>query len=111
MSIAKIRVGDEVVVIAGKDKGKTGRVTRLVHKEKKDTRLFVEGVNMVKKHVKPNPNKQDQGGIVDKEAALNISNVALLNPTTNKADRVGIRELEDGKKVRYFKSNDEVVDV
>ncbi|MDF1761700.1 MAG: 50S ribosomal protein L24 [Coxiellaceae bacterium] len=111
MSIAKIRVGDEVVVIAGKDKGKTGRVTRLVHKEKKDTRLFVEGVNMVKKHTKPNPNKQEQGGIVEKEAALNISNVALLNPTTNKADRVGIRVLEDGKKVRYFKSNDEVVDV
>ncbi len=111
MSIAKIRVGDEVVVIAGKDKGKTGRVTRLVHKEKKDTRLFVEGVNMVKKHTKPNPNKQEQGGIVEKEAALNISNVALLNPSTNKADRVGIRVLEDGKKVRYFKSNDEVVDL
>ncbi|MDF1654648.1 MAG: 50S ribosomal protein L24 [Coxiellaceae bacterium] len=111
MSIAKIRIGDEVVVIAGKDKGKTGRVTRLVQKEKKDTRLFVEGVNMVKKHTKPNPNKQEQGGIVEKEAALNISNVALLNPTTNKADRVGIRVLEDGKKVRYFKSNDEVVDV
>ncbi len=111
MSIAKIKVGDEVVVIAGKDKGKTGRVLRLVNKEKKDTRVFVEGANMVKKHTKPNPNKQEQGGIVEKEAALHISNIALLNPATNKADRVGIRVLEDGKKVRYFKSNDEVVDV
>lgn len=111
MSMAKVKVGDNVVVVAGKDKGKTGRVLRIVKKEKKDTRLYVEGINMVKKHTKPNPNKQVQGGIVEKEAAIHVSNVALLNPTTNKADRVGIRTLEDGKKVRYFKSNDEVVDV
>lgn len=111
MSMAKVKVGDNVVVITGKDKGKSGRVLRIVKKEKKDTRLVVEGINMVKKHTKPNPNKQEQGGIVEKEAAIHVSNVALLNPSTSKADRVGIRTLEDGKKVRYFKSNDEVVDV
>ena len=111
MSMAKVKVGDNVVVIAGKDKGKTGRVLSIVKKEKKDTRLVIEGINMVKKHTKPNPNKQEQGGIIEKEAAIHVSNVALLNPTTNKADRVGVRALEDGKKVRYFKSNDEVVDV
>lgn len=111
MSMAKIKVGDNVIVVAGKDKGKTGRVLRVVKTANKVSRLVVEGVNMVKKHTKPNPNKNEQGGIVEKEAAMHISNVALLNPTTNKADRVGIRTLEDGKKVRYFKSNDEVVDV
>ena len=111
MSMAKVKVGDNVMVIAGKDKGKTGRVIRIVRKLNKDTRVFVEGLNMVKKHTKPNPQQQQQGGIVEKEAALHISNVALVNPATNKADRVGIRTLEDGKKVRYFKSNDEVVDV
>ena len=111
MSMAKIKVGDSVIVVAGKDKGKTGRVSVVSRKQDKDTRLLVEGINMVKKHTKPNPQKQQQGGIVEKEALIHVSNVALLNPATNKADRVGIRTLEDGKKVRYFKSNDEVVDV
>lgn len=111
MSMAKLKVGDNVIVVTGKDKGKTGRLIRIIRKLNKDTRVVVEGLNMVKKHTKPNPQQQQQGGIVEKEAALHVSNVALVNPATNKADRVGIRTLEDGKKVRYFKSNDEVVDV
>ena len=101
----KIRKGDEVVVIAGKDKGKRGSVVRRVDSE----HVVVEGVNRVKKHVKPNPVKGVVGGVVDKDMPLHISNVSLYNPATKKADRVGFRLLEDGKKVRVFKSNGEVV--
>lgn len=101
----KIRKGDEVVVITGKDKGKRGTVTARVDAE----RVLVEGVNRAKKHVKPNPMKGVQGGIVDKDMPIHISNVALFNPATQKADRVGIKSLEDGRKVRVFKSNGELV--
>lgn len=101
----KIRKGDEVVIIAGKDKGKRGAVVGRVDAD----RVVVEGVNRVKKHVKPNPVKGVVGGVVDKDMPLHISNVALFNPVTKKADRVGFKMLEDGKKVRVFKSNGEVV--
>ena len=101
----KIRKGDQVVVIAGKDKGKRGTVARRVDAE----RVVVEGVNRVKKHVKPNPVKWVVGGVVDKDMPLHISNVALFNPKTQKADRVGFKLLEDGSKVRVFKSNGETV--
>ncbi|MES9990480.1 MAG: 50S ribosomal protein L24 [Candidatus Thiodiazotropha sp.] len=103
----KIKKGDEVIVISGKDKGKRGTVVRMLQ----DDRLVVENVNMAKKHTKPNPNKGEPGGILDKEMPLHISNVALYNPVTDKADRVGFKILEDGKKVRVFKSNQEVVDI
>ena len=106
MAMSKIKKGDDVIVIAGKDKGKRGTVL-----EVKDDRVMVENVNMVKKHTKANPAAGESGGIVDKEMPLAISNVALFNPATNKADRVGFKTLEDGRKVRYFKSNDEIVDV
>ncbi len=101
----KIRKGDEVVVITGKDKGKRGSVTRRVDEE----HVIVEGVNRAKKHVKPNPIKGVAGGIVDKDMPIHISNVALFNPATKKADRVGFKSLEDGRKVRVFKSNRELV--
>ncbi len=104
---SKIRKGDEVIVISGKDKGKLGTVVRMMD----DDRLVVENINMVKKHTKPNPNRGEPGGILDKEMPLHISNVALYNPATDKADRVGFKILEDGKKVRVFKSNQEVVDI
>jgi large subunit ribosomal protein L24 len=102
----KIRKGDDVVVIAGKDKGKRGTVLNRLD----DQHLVVEGVNRVKKHVKPNPMKGQQGGIVEKEMPIQLSNVALFNPGTQKADRVGFKILDDGRKVRVFKSNGEVVD-
>jgi len=101
----KIRKGDEVVVIAGKDKGKRGTVLRRVDAE----HVVVEGVNRAKKHVKPNPIKGVVGGIVDKDMPIHVSNVALFNAATQKADRVGFKTLEDGKKVRVFKSNGETV--
>ena len=101
----KIRKGDEIVVITGKDKGKRGTVLRRVD----DEHVLVEGVNRAKKHVKPNPVKGVAGGIVDKDMPIHISNVALFNPATKKADRVGIKVLEDGRKVRVFKSNGELV--
>jgi len=102
----KIKRDDEVIVIAGKDNGKRGKVNRVM----KDGRLVVAGVNMIKRHTKPNPMLGTPGGIVEKEAPIQASNVAIFNPTTNKADRVGFKVLEDGKKVRVFKSNDELVD-
>lgn len=102
----KIRKGDEVVVLAGKDKGKRGTVLRVVN----DHRVDVEGVNLVKKHQRPNPNKGIEGGIVDKQMSIDVSNIAIYNPQTEKADRVGFRVLEDGRKVRFFKSNNEVID-
>jgi len=103
----RIKKGDDVIIIAGKDKGKRGSVIRVVDEE----RLLVENVNMVKRHTKPNPNKGVAGGIVEKEMPIHLSNVALFNPQTKKADRVGFRVLDDGRKVRYFKSNNEVVDI
>ena len=101
----KIRKGDEVVVITGKDKGKRGTALLRVDEE----HVLVEGVNRAKKHVKPNPMKGVAGGIVDKDMPINLSNVALFNHATKKADRVGFRVLEDGRKVRVFKSNGELV--
>ena len=100
----KIRKGDNVVVIAGRDKGKRGDVTRVL-----DEHVLVAGINQVKKHQRPNPMKGEQGGIVNKDMPLHISNVALWNPVTQKADRVGIRILEDGRKVRFYKSNGEQI--
>jgi len=102
---SKIRRDDEVVVLAGKDKGKTGKVTKVLVESGK---VFVEGINLIKKHQKPVPQLQQPGGIVEKEAPLNVSNVAILNSKTGKADRVGFR-IEDGKKVRFFKSNNELI--
>ena len=103
----KIRKGDDVVVITGKDKGRRGTVIRVFPNEK----VLVEGVNVAKKHVKPNPQAGTTGGIVDKEVPIHVSNLMMFNPATGKGGRIGFRTLEDGRKVRYFKSNDEVVDV
>ena len=102
---SKIRLNDEVVILAGKDKGKSGKITKVLTAEGK---VFVEGINLIKKHQKPVPQLQQPGGIVEKEAAINVSNVAIKNPASSKADRVGFR-IEDGKKVRFFKSNNELV--
>jgi large subunit ribosomal protein L24 len=102
----KIRKGDEVQVICGKDKGRTGTITAV----KDNGKIVVQGINMAKKHVKPNPNAGIEGGIVSQEMALETSNVMLVNPATGKGDRVGFKILEDGKKVRIFKSNGEAVD-
>ncbi len=102
----KIRREDEVIVIAGKDKGKRGRVNRVLP----NGRLIVAGVQMVKKHQKPNPQANVPGGIIEKEASIDASNVAIFNPTTQKADRVGFKILDDNKKIRIFKSNGEAVD-
>lgn len=104
----KIRKGDQVFILAGKDKGKRGTVLRMLLASEK---LVVEGINVIKKHVKPNPATNSPGGIVEKEAPIHISNVALYNPITGKPDKVGIKTLEDGRKVRFYKSNQEVVDV
>jgi large subunit ribosomal protein L24 len=103
----KIKKGDTVTVLIGRDRGKRGTVMRVYA----DNRVIVEGINIVKRHTRPNPQAGIAGGIVEKEAPLQISNVALFNPMTQKPDRVGIRVLEDGRKVRFFKSNGEVVDV
>ncbi|MGL4185871.1 MAG: 50S ribosomal protein L24 [Thiotrichaceae bacterium] len=102
----KIRSNDEVVVITGKDKGRRGKVMQVLANGK----VLVQGINRVKKHVKPNPNAGVQGGIVEKEMPMDSSNVMLVNPATGKGDRVGFKLLEDGKKVRVFKSNGERVD-
>ena len=102
----RIKKGDEVIVLAGRDKGKRGTVLRRVDAQF----VVVEGVNRVKKHQRPNPMKNQTGGIVDKDMPIHVSNIALFNPATKKADRVGIRVLENGRRVRYFKSNGEVID-
>ena len=102
----KVKKGDQVQVLAGKDKGRRGTVVRVMPND----RVVVENINMIKRHTKPNPAMGTPGGIVEKEAALHISNVALVNPATDKADRVGFKVLDDGRKVRYFKSNGEVLD-
>jgi large subunit ribosomal protein L24 len=103
----RIKKGDEVVVIAGKDKGRKGTVNRVFD----DGRVLVDNVNMVKKHQKPNPQAGVAGGILEKEAPIHASNVMLFNPATGRGDRVGYKTLEDGRKVRYYKSNGEVVDI
>ena len=103
----RLRKGDQVVVVAGKDKGRQGTVLKVTD----DDRVLVESINMVKKHTKPNPMQGIEGGIVEKEMPIHVSNVMLFNPVSNKGERVGIKVLEDDRKVRYFKSNGEVVDV
>ncbi len=102
----RIKKGDEIVVISGRDKGKRGTVLRRVDAE----HVVVEGVNRVKKHQRPNPAKNQTGGIVDKDMPIHVSNIALFNPATQKADRIGFKSLDDGRKVRVFKSNGEQVD-
>lgn len=104
--MARIHKSDQVIVLTGKDKGKRGTVLRVLD----DGHVVVEGVNRVKKHQKPNPMRNQQGGIVEKEMPIQASNVALFNAATKKADRVGYKVLEDGRKVRVFKSNGEMVD-
>jgi large subunit ribosomal protein L24 len=104
----KIRKGDDVVVMVGKDSGKRGNVLKVLPEVDK---LVVENVNIVKKHTKPNPQAGVAGGIIEKEMPIHMSNVMLYNPQTKKGDRIGFRTLGDGRKVRVFKSNDEVVDV
>jgi len=102
----RIRKGDEVVVLSGRDKGKRGTVLRRIDAE----HVVVEGVNRVKKHQRPNPMKGEQGGIIDKDLPIHVSNIALYNPATQKADRAGVKTLEDGRKVRVFKGNGEQVE-
>ena len=102
----KIKKGDDVLVVAGKDKGKRGSVLRVIDAE----HVVVEGANKVKKHQRPNPVRGLTGGIIEREMPVHVSNVAIFNPQTRKGDRVGFRTLEDGRKVRFFKSNGEVID-
>ena|SRR5688500_9022799 len=101
----RIRKGDEVIVIAGSDKGKKGKVSRVA-----GDRVFVENVNMIKRHTKPNPQAGNAGGIVEKEAPIHISNVMLLNPASGKGERIGFKVLENGRKVRVFRSSGEAID-
>ena len=102
--MSRIRKGDNVVVIAGRDKGKRGDVTRVLEEH-----VMVAGINQVKKHQRPNPMKGQQGGIVTKEMPIHVSNVAIWNPITQKADRIGLRTLQDGRKVRFYRSNGELI--
>jgi large subunit ribosomal protein L24 len=104
----KIKKDDMVIVITGKDKGKKGKIINIL---KKKNAAIVDGINIVKKHVKPNPQQGQQGGIIPKEMPINLSNIALYNEAMDKADKVGFKTLEDGRKVRYFKSNNELVDI
>ncbi len=103
----RIKKGDDVIVIAGKDKGKRGNVLRVLD----NGRVMVDGINIVKKHVRPNPQAGETGGIVEQEAALDISNISLFDTASGKASRVGIKVLEDGKKVRVYKTSGEMVDI
>lgn len=103
----RIRKGDEVIVTTGRSKGQRGHVIYVLDSE----RLLVENVNMVKRHTKPDPGRNKQGGIIEKEASIHVSNVALFNPATGKADRIGFKSLQDGNKVRIFKSTGEAVDI
>ena len=105
--MSKFRSGDEVIVIAGKNKGERGKLTKVMANQ----RVLVEGINLVKKHTKPNPQADQQGGIIEKEAPLSASNVAIYNPESGKADRIGFKFMDDGSKVRVFKSNGEQIDV
>ena len=104
--MSKIKRDDEIIVTVGKDKGKRGKVLKI----KPDGRLLVAGINLIKKHQKPNPQLNVTGGIIEKEAAIQASNVAIFNPTSEKADRIGFKILDDNKKIRVFKSSDEAVD-
>ena len=104
----KLKSGDEVVVIAGRDKGKRGKIQKVITTDRKGDKFVVTGINLVKKHQKPNPMTNQPGGIVEKEAPISASNVAIYNPETKKGDRVGFR-LEEGKKVRFFKSNGKTI--
>jgi len=109
MAMNRIKTGDMVIIITGKDKGRQGKVLKVL-----GDRVLVEGTNMIKKHVRPNPQKNQQGGILDREASIHISNVALYNSASKKADRVGYKIVGDQdtkKKVRYFKSNNEIIDI
>jgi large subunit ribosomal protein L24 len=103
----KIRKGDSVIITTGKDKGKQGIVSQVLN----NYRVVVEGLNVVKKHTRPNPAKGDQGGVVSKEMPLNVSNISIFNSATKKADKVAIKTLKDGKKIRIYKSNQEAIDV
>jgi len=103
----RIRKGDEVIVTTGRSKGTRGHVLQVIGED----RLLVENVNMVKRHTKPDPGRNKPGGIVEREAPIHISNVSVFNPSTGKADRVGFKSLEDGNKVRIFKSTGEAVDI
>ena len=103
----KFKKGDDVVVLAGRDKGKRGTILRVLDEE----RALVDSVNVVKKHTRPNPNKGETGGIIEKESPIRISNLGMYNPNSKKADRVGFKSLEDGKKVRVFRSDGEMIDV
>ena len=103
----KIKKGDEVIVLTGKDKGRQGQVIKVINNRK----VLIENVNIVKKHQKGNPNTGEESGIIEKEMPIDISNVMLLNPITKKGDKVGFKILEDGRKVRFFKSNNEIVDI
>jgi large subunit ribosomal protein L24 len=103
----KIKKGDEVIVITGKDKGRRGQVIRVMAA---DNKVVVQNVNVAKRHTKPNPARGVNGGIVEKEMPIDVSNVAIFNASTGKGDRVGIRVLEDGRKARFFKSNNELID-
>ena len=102
----KLRKGDQVVVLSGKDKGRTGAITQVL-----DDRVLVEGINVAKKHQRGNPQKNQPGGLIDKELSLHISKVAIWNSGAKKADRIGVKTLADGKRVRFLKSNNEVLDV
>tara|TARA_B100001765_G_scaffold123161_1_gene76943 strand:+ start:21 stop:338 length:318 start_codon:yes stop_codon:yes gene_type:complete len=103
----KIKKGDEVIVLTGKDKGRRGQVLNVI----KNRKVLIENINLVKKHQKGNPNTGEASGIIEKEMPIHVSNVMLFNPITKKGDKVGFRILEDGRKVRFFKSNNEVVDI
>ena len=103
----KIKKGDEVIVLTGKDKGRQGQVIKVINNRK----ILIENVNLVKKHQKGNPNTGQESGIIEKEMPIDASNVLLFNPMTKKGDKVGFKILEDGRKVRFFKSNNEVVDI
>ena len=103
----RLKKGDSVIIISGKDKGKKGEILKVIEPDK----LVISNINLAKKHVKPNPNKQETGGILEREMPMHISNVMILNPLTKKSDRIGFTKLEDGKKVRIYKSNQEVIDI
>ncbi|MGR6035847.1 MAG: 50S ribosomal protein L24 [Candidatus Nitrosoglobus sp.] len=103
----RVRTGDQVIVIAGRSKGKQGKILRVLGND----RVIVENANMLKRHSRPNPAAGRPGGIIEKEGSVHISNVMLYNSATEKGDRIGFKRLEDGRKVRYFKSNGEVVDI
>ena len=103
----KLKKGDSIIVVSGKDKGKKGEILRVIEPDK----LIISNINLAKNHVKPHPNKNESGGIIEKEMPIHISNVMMFNPVSKKGDRVGFKNLEDGKKVRIYKSNKEVIDI